>query len=199
MNKTETHPHRILTVGNMTRIAVLTAAACILDLIQIPIVAFYKLDFGNVPVLLGTFSMGTVPGIIILALKCLIGLIHTSSMGIGKLADFIMSAALIIPAGLLYHRNKTRKTAVWGMLTGTLCMTVVGVLVNLWILIPFYMTAFHMDMQGILNYAGVAGVDAQWKLLLMITGPFNLLKGLLLSLVTGLIYKPLSPLLHQKL
>ncbi len=199
MNKTETHPHRILTVGNMTRIAVLTAAACILDLIQIPIVAFYKLDFGNVPVLLGAFSMGTVPGIIILALKCLIGLIHTSSMGIGKLADFIMSAALIIPAGLLYHRNKTRKTAVWGMLTGTLCMTVVGVLVNLWILIPFYMTAFHMDMQGILNYAGVAGVDAQWKLLLMITGPFNLLKGLLLSLVTGLIYKPLSPLLHQKL
>ena len=189
----------ILTVGNMTRIAILAAAACILDLIQIPVVAFYKLDLGNVPVLLGTFAMGTVPGIVILALKCVIGLVHTSSMGIGKLADFIMSAAMIIPAGLIYHHGKSRKSALIGMLIGTLCMTVTGVLVNKWIMLPFYMTAFHMDMAGILQYAGVEGVDSEWKLLMLITGPFNLVKGLLLSLVTTLIYKPLSPLLHERI
>jgi len=198
MNTTVT-TRKFLTVGNMTRIAILAAAACILDLLQIPVVAFYKLDFSNVPVLLGTFAMGVVPGSLILVLKCVIGLIHTSSMGIGKLADLIMSLAMVIPAGLIYHRNKTRKSAIVGMLIGTLCMTVVGVLVNKWILLPFYMTAFHMDMTGIINYAKVAGVDTEWKLLLLITGPFNLLKGIVLSLITGLIYKPLSPVLHAKI
>ena len=194
---TTTGKHSFLTVGNMTRIAILAAAACILDLLQIPIIAFYKLDLGNVPVLLGTFAMGPIPGIIILALKCLIGLLHSSSMGIGKLADFLMSLALIVPAGLIYYRNKTRKDAIIGMLIGTLCMTVAGVLINKWILLPFYMTAFHMDMNGILAYAGVNGVDSEWRLLLLVTGPFNLLKGVLLCLVTALIYKPLSPLLHH--
>ena len=157
------------SVGVMTRVAILAAAASILFLIQIPIVAFYKLDLSNIPVLLGAFSMGPIPGMMILALKSLIGLLSSSSAGIGELADFIMGAALVLPAALIYQQNKTRKSAI-----------------------------FHMDMDGILRFANVAGVDSEWKLLLMITGPFNLLKGVVLSVVAGLIYKPLSPILHAK-
>ena len=187
------------SVGVMTRIAILTAIASILFLIEIPVVAFYKLDLSNIPVLLGTFSMGAVPGLIILFLKSAIGLLHSSSAGVGELADFIMGAALILPAALIYHRNKTRKSAIIGMLIGTLCTAIAGVLVNKFIMLPFYMGAFHMDMQGILDFARVTGVDTVWKLLLLITGPFNLLKGTVLCIVTGLIYKPLSPILHEKI
>ena len=187
------------SVGVMTRIAILAAAASILFLIEIPVVAFYKLDLSNIPVLLGAFSMGTVPGLIILGIKSAIGLLHSSSAGVGELADFIMGAALVIPASLIYHRNKTRKNAIIGMAVGTICMVIAGILTNKWIMLPFYMGAFHMDMDGIIKAARVAGVDSEWKLLLLITGPFNLLKGAVLSLVTGLIYKPLSPLLHRKL
>ena len=187
------------SVGVMTRIAILAAIASILFLLEIPIVAFYKLDLSNIPVLLGTFSMGAVPGLIILGLKSAIGLLHSSSAGVGELADFIMGAALIIPAAVIYHRNKTRKNAIIGMIVGTLCTAVAGVLVNKFIMLPFYMGAFHMDMDGILKFANVAGVDSEWKLLLLITAPFNLLKGAVLSVVTGLIYKPLSPILHEKI
>ena len=187
------------SVGVMTRIAILTAIASILFLIEIPVVAFYKLDLSNIPVLLGTFSMGAVPGLIILFLKSAIGLLHSSSAGVGELADFIMGAALILPAALIYHRNKPRKSAIIGMLIGTLCTAIAGVLVNKFIMLPFYMGAFHMDMQGILDFARVTGVDTEWKLLLLITGPFNLLKGTVLCIVTGLIYKPLSPILHEKI
>ncbi len=187
------------SVGVMTRVAILAAAASILFLIQIPIVAFYKLDLSNIPVLLGAFSMGPIPGMMILALKSLIGLLSSSSAGIGELADFIMGAALVLPASLIYMQNKTRKNAIIGMAVGTLCMVIAGVLTNKFILLPFYMGAFHMDMDGILRFANVAGVDSEWKLLLMITGPFNLLKGVVLSVVAGLIYKPLSPILHAKI
>lgn len=187
------------SVGVMTRVAILAAIASILFLIEIPIVAFYKLDLSNIPVLLGTFSMGIVPGLIILGIKSAIGLLHSGSAGVGELADFIMGAALIIPAAVIYHRNKTRKNAIIGMIIGTLCTALAGVLVNKFIMIPFYMGAFHMDMNGILNFTNVAGIDTEWKLLLLITAPFNLLKGTVLCVVTGLIYKPLSPMLHEKI
>ena len=187
------------SVGVMTRIAILAAAASILFLIEIPVVAFYKLDLSNIPVLLGAFSMGTVPGLIILGIKSAIGLLHSSSAGIGELADFVMGAALIIPASLIYHQNKTRKNAIIGMVIGTLCMVVAGILMNKYVLIPFYMGAYHMDMEGIIRFAKVSGVDTEWKLLLLNTGPFNLLKGAVLSIVAGLIYKPLSPILHERI
>ena len=187
-----------LSVATMTRIAILAAAASILFLIEIPIVAFYKLDLSNIPVLLGAFSMGPVPGVIILALKSAIGLLHSSSAGVGELADFVMGAALIVPAAVFYHQNKNRKNAMIGMAIGTVCMVIAGVLMNKWVMLPFYMGAFHMDMDGIIKAAGVAGVDSEWKLLLLVTGPFNLLKGVVLSIVTALIYKPLSPILHAK-
>ena len=152
---------KTFSVQSLTRIAMLAAVASVLFLIEIPIVAFYKLDLSNIPVLLGAFSMGTVPGLAILGLKSLIGLLHSTSAGVGELADLIMGAALVIPASLMYHRKKTRKNALLGMAVGTVCMVVTGVLVNKWIMLPFYMKAFHMDMQGILNYAKVSGVDSE--------------------------------------
>lgn len=189
---------KILTTPVLTRCAILAAAASVLFLLEIPVVAFYKLDLSNIPVLLGAFAMGPIPGIVILAIKSLIGLLHSSSAGIGELADFIMGLALILPASLIYQHGKSRKSALLGMLVGTLCMVFVSVLVNKFIMLPFYMGAFHMDMDAILKYAGVAAVDSEWKLLFLITAPFNLLKGIVLSLVTALIYKPLSPILHAK-
>lgn len=193
-----TQKSKTFSTLNLTRMAILVAIASILFVIEIPIVAFYKLDLSNIPVLLGAFSMGTVPGVIILALKSVIGLLHSSSAGVGELADFLMGAALVIPASLMYQRNKTKKTALIGLAVGTVCMVAVSVFVNKWIMLPFYMGAFHMDMDSIIKYANVAGVDSEWKLLLLITAPFNLLKGFVLSVVTGLIYKPLSPLLKGK-
>lgn len=189
-----------LSVQYLTRIAVLTALASILFLIEIPVVAFYKLDLSNLPVLLGAFSMGPVPGLIILLLKSLIGMLHSSSMYVGELADFIMGAAFVLPAALIYRRHKTRNTALIGMAVGTVVMIVVAVLVNWKIMIPFYMTAYGMPMEAVVGMAtkAVPFVDTEWKLLLCVTAPFNLLKGVVLSALTFVLYKHLSPLLHVR-
>ena len=189
-----------LSVQYLTRIAVLTALASILFLIEIPVVAFYKLDLSNLPVLLGAFSMGPVPGLIILLLKSLIGMLHSSSMYVGELADFIMGAAFVLPAALIYRRHKTRNTALIGMAVGTVVMIVVAVLVNWKLMIPFYMTAYGMPMEAVVGMAtkAVPFVDTEWKLLLCVTAPFNLLKGVVLSSLTLVLYKHLSPLLHVR-
>ena len=189
-----------LSVQYMTRIAILGALSAILFMIEIPVVAFYKLDVSTLPALLGAFSMGPMAGLAILLIKDLFGMLHSSSMYVGELADFIMGAAFILPAALIYRRAKSRKTALIGMVAGTVCMIVVSVLVNWQIMIPFYMSAYGMPMEAVIGMAKKAlpFVDTELKLLLFVTAPFNLLKGIVLSALTFLLYKRLSPLQHVK-
>ena len=191
---------KTMSIHNIARIAVLTALASILFMIEIPVVAFYKLDLSNLPVLLGAFSMGPVAGLIILGLKSLIGMMHSTSMYVGELADFIMGAAMVLPAAWLYRRNKSRKTALVGMTIGTVSMIVVAVLVNWLIMIPFYMNAYGMPMEAVIGMATAVlpFVDTEIELLLYVTAPFNLLKGIVLSALTYVLYKHLSPLLHDR-
>ena len=189
-----------LSVQYMTRIAILGALSTILFMIEIPVVAFYKLDVSTLPALLGAFSMGPWAGLAILAIKDVFGLLHSSTMYVGELADFIMGAAYILPAALIYRYKKSRKNALVGMIVGTVAMIVVAVLVNWKIMIPFYMTAFGMPMESIIGMAQSAlpFVDTEVELLLYVTAPFNLLKGAVLSALTFLLYKRLSPLLHVR-
>lgn len=184
-----------VSVQYLTRIAVLTALASVLFLIEIPFVAFYKIDLSNLPVIIGTFSMGMGPGLVILALKSLIGMLHSSTMYVGELSDFIMGAAYIIPAAIIYKRNKTRKGALIAVVVGTLAMAAVAIIVNWKIMIPFYVTVMHIPMESVL---GMAGTDSLVKLLLTVTVPFNIVKGLLLSVLTFLLYKHISPLLKVR-
>ena len=111
-----------------------------------------------------------------------------------------MGAAVLLPAALLYRRQKSRKNALIGMLVGTLAMIVVSVIVNWKIMIPFFMSAFHMPMEAIIGMAQktLPFVNTEWKVLLFVTAPFNLLKGVVLSALTFLLYKRLSPLLHVR-
>ena len=186
------------SVQYMTHIAILAAISAVLMRFEIPIFGnIYKLDASNVPVMLAGFSMGPVPGIFTLLIKDLINLLFTQTLGIGDLADFIMTAAFILPASLIYKFGKSRKNALIGMIVGTVVASAVAVVVNGTILFPFYMTAFHMDLAAI---AGALGCQqsGMMGILLTTTLPFNLLKWILISLLTFVIYKPLSPVLHVK-
>ena len=169
-------------------------------MIEIPIVLFYKLDLSSLPVLLGAFSMGPVPGTLVLLVKALLGLLHTTSQGVGELADFIMGFAMMFPAAVIYRRMKSRKGAIVGMVVGTVVATIVGVLANLYIMIPFYGAAYGMPVEAIIGMGAsiIPAVDSIWKFVLIITAPFNVLKWAVISIVTGLIYKPLSPILHGR-
>ena len=187
-----------INTGKLVTIAILAAVASILFILEIPVVLFYKLDFSNLPVLLGTFSMGPVAGIVILAVKSLLGLLHTTSLGVGELADFLTGLAMVIPAGLFYRATKSRRGAILGMVVGGLCATLAGVLANVYLLIPFYGSAFGMPVSEIISMgqALVPAIHTVWEFVLIITAPFNLFKWAAICVLGGLMYKPLSPLLH---
>ena len=135
---------KFFTTQRLTLIAILGAISIVLFLppLQITIVLFYKLDFSNIPVLLGTFAMGPLTGAAILFLKSAVGILFSSSLGVGELADFLMGLAMLLPAGLIYRQQKSRKSAILGMAAGAVAATVAGILLNAFLLIPFYAAAF---------------------------------------------------------
>ena len=192
-----------VSTRKLTTVAILAAIAALLFMIEIPVipaVPFYKLDLSNLPVLLGTFAMGPLAGTWILLIKSVLGLLHSSSQGVGELADFIMGLCMVLPAGFLYRRRKTRGGAIIGMVVGSVAATVAGVLTNLYILIPFYSAVYHMPLEAIIGMgqAVVPSIDGVGEFVLFITGPFNLVKWTIISVLGALIYKPLSPILHGR-
>lgn len=197
---TSTKRKPLLTTREMATVAILAAISAVLFMIEIPIVLFYKLDLSHLPVLLGTFAMGPLPGAMILLVKSLLGLLHSSSQGVGELADFLMGFAMLLPAGLVYMRSKSRKGAIVGMAVGAVVATIVAVFANMYIMLPFYGTAYGMPIEQIVSMgaAVVPAVDSAWRFVLLITAPFNLLKWIVISVLAGLMYKPLSPILHGR-
>ncbi len=191
-----TGPKKTKTI---TRIGVLAAVASVLYFIPgIPIVPpIYKLDFSSLPVILGGFSLGIVPSLIILATKDVIGLFHSSSLGVGELADFVTSACMVIAAVSVYKRNRTLKGALVALAAGTVSMVISGALVNWLVMIPFYVSVMHLPMESIIGMVGklIPFVDTLPKLILFATVPFNLLKGVVLSVLCFLLYKRISAFL----
>ena len=175
--------NKMLSTANMTRIAVLGAISAILfmwpEITIIP--PFYKLDFITLPVLLGGFAMGVGPGVLIVAIKDLIGLTHSGTAGVGELADFIMTCAMLIPAVMVYQRKKSRKGALISLAIGSAAMIVVAALVNAFLLFPM----LTKEMPS-------------FEFILTATLPFNLLKAVVISAITYFVYKPLSPMLKVR-
>ena len=185
---------------NLTRCGLLAAMAVILYYIEIPVVAFYKLDLSTMPAILAGFAMGPVQGAAVVIVKNLVHMLGTSTACVGEMADILMSCAFVIPASLLYRRNKTRSGALRAMLAGGAAMTVAGVLVNYFILIPAYQVLMNLPLEVIIGMGQkvLSFVDSTLKLVIFITAPFNLLKAAVLSGTTYLLYKRVSPLLHQR-
>lgn len=197
---TEKVKTRSMTTRELATVAILAAIAALLFLFEIPIVLFYKLDLSNLPALLGAFALGPVNGALILLVKSVLGLLHSTSQGVGELADFIMGFAMIFPAGLIYRRDRSRRGAIIGMAVGSVAATVAAVITNMYIMIPFYGAAYGMPVEAIIGMGQsvLPAVDSIWKFVLLITAPFNLLKWLVISVIGGIIYKPLSPVLHGR-
>ncbi len=189
----------------LVQIAMLAAVAGVLMVIEFPIPflapPFYKMDFSELPVLIGTFAMGPVAGMLIELIKILINFVlnGTQTAGVGELANFLMGCAFIIPAGMIYKKKKTKKHAVAGMATGVVTMVVASCILNAWVLLPAYGKAFHMPVQAFVDMGAaiIPAIDSLLKFCFLCVAPFNLIKGIVVSLLTLVLYKHISVLLKE--
>ena len=194
------------TTHNLTVAAMLSAVAFILMFIEFPIPmlipAFIKMDFSDLPALLGAFALGPVYGVIISFMKNLLHIVikGTSTACVGELSNFILGAIFSAVAGYLYKHHKSRKTAIIGAVAGAVAMGVLSVPSNYFVVYPAYVQFYHMPLEAILGMyqAILPSANSLIKCLVIFNMPFTLVKGLLDALLCMLIYKPLSPILHGR-
>ena len=191
---------KIFTTKNLVLMAIFSALAAVLMLLEFPVPfiapSFYEIDLSEIPVLIGSFIMGPVAGVIIEAVKILLILLirGTDTAYVGELANFIIGCCFIVPAGVIYKKNKTKKSALIGIATGTMLMAVAGVIINYAILIPFYVKAYGMPLDAIIGMGAKINslISNKWTFVLVCVAPFNIVKGVIDSLITALVYKRIS-------
>ena len=188
----------------IAKVGVLGAVATVLMLFEFPLwfaPNFYELDFSEVPVLLGTFALGPAAGDMIELVKILINFVvnGTDTGGIGEFANLLIGCSFIVPAGIIYKKHKTFKSAILGLIVGTISLAIVGAFLNYFLLLPVYSKIYGAPIQAFIDMGNVlnpAITDLKTFVMYAVV-PFNIFKGIVVSAMVILIYKRLSPILHK--
>ncbi len=187
---------------NMVWIAMLGAVAVVLMLFEFPLPflpPFYKIDASELPVIVGAFAMGPLAGVAIELIKILLNLLldGTTTAFVGEFANFLIGCSYVVPASVVYYYRKSKKNAIFGLLLGTVVCAVVGCLLNAYLLLPAYSKAFHMEIADLVAMGTKVNksINSMFTFVIFATAPLNILKCGLVSVITMLIYKPISRIL----
>ncbi len=187
-----------IDVRMLTTSALLAAVSYALAYIEVPVPlspTFAKMDLSDFPALIGAFAFGPVAGLLIEFVKNALQVLSTSTGGVGELANFIMGGSFVSTAGLIYRLRKTKKIAVLSCAAASVVMGVAAVIANYFILLPMF--EMFMPMEQIITAFGefIPFIHTKLDVVLFNAFPFNLLKGLVISVFTMMIYKRLTPVL----
>lgn len=196
---------KIFTTRKTAMIGMFSAIAGILMLFEfpLPMIAppFYELDLSELPVLICGFAFGPVAGVVTEFLKVLIKLFikSTSTAFVGDLANFAVGCTMILPATILYHLKKSKKAAVISCIAGTICMAIFGTAFNALYLIPAFSKLYQIPLDSIIAMGTAinASITDIISFVVICVGPLNIIKGTVVSIITILVYKPLSPIIKR--
>ncbi len=189
-------------INYITQTAIFGGLAAILYCVpglqfQLPFVApgFMSVHLDEIPILISSFAYGPLLGVFEIILKTLIKLPMTSSLCVGELGDMLYSMALIIPAALIYKKNRTFKGAIIGLSVGVIANLFMTSIVNLYTIFQLYKLVYGFEdgyiagaFDAIFNWNLTSDFDPRIAILLL---PFNLIKNAIVVGVTFIAYKPL--------
>ncbi|MGN0243079.1 MAG: ECF transporter S component [Lachnospiraceae bacterium] len=191
--KTNQSLTRVITVSG-----VCAAMAIALMYLHFPVkyLGFLELELSDVPAILCGLTMGPLPGLLVELVKNLVHLLSTSTAATGELANFIMSGCFVlgisIPYSLLKGHISRNKNLVLSGLIGTIALVIAGIVVNYFITVPLYITAFfggNADPLFGMAQEFIPSIDSVEKLILIGITPFNVVKGVIVTIVSSLVYK----------
>lgn len=191
----------IQNVRILTMTAVLSAISFVLAFFEFPVPlspSFARMDLSDLPALIGAFAYGPISGILIELVKNALQFLTSSTGGIGELANFIMGSSFVVTAGLIYKLHKTKRTALIACLVASVVMGITAAIVNYFILLPVFEAFMPLD-QLIASFGEfIPFIKTKLDVVLFNAFPFNLLKGIGISIVTMLLYKKLTPILKGR-
>ena len=193
---------RLMSTNTMTKVAILSAISYILMFISLPIPGifpdFLKIDISDVPAIFGGMSLGPVAGFIIVFIKNLFQAMTASTTAwIGEIANLLIGGSYVVIVSLIYRHKKDIKGLLIGFILGTIAMIIVGCLTNYYMLLPFY--AKVMPMEAIISMGNIINprITDLGSFVILMIAPFNLVKAVLISLITLPLYKKMEVILKK--
>ena len=184
-NKKKTGIKKRLSAKRLALMAVFVALSYAVSFLEVPLfpaTPYLKLDFGNVFILLISFLLGPVEGVIVCAIKEGLRVLGSSSGGVGEIANFLVTTSYILLPSIVYQYKKGLKIVIPCLLAACVIGTGAALLANRFINFPLYMG------EG----AAAVFAGAFWFIV-----AFNLIKTLSIGLLTILLYKRLSNFLKK--
>lgn len=194
---------KYFTARRMATIAMLSAIAGVLMIFDFPVFfapSFYKVDFSELPALIGCFAYGPLAGVLIEFLKILVKLMFkgTTTAFVGELANFLIGSVFIFVASLIYLIGKNKKSAIAACVIGTLVMGVFACFINAIYLLPAFADMYGMPMEAIIGMGSKinSAITDIFSFVALAVAPLTMLKGAICSVITILIYKKLRKVIH---
>jgi riboflavin transporter len=187
------------------KISLLGCIAFLLMYIEIPLPifpSFLRIDIGDLPALIGAFAFGPMAGVLIELVKNVLYAIFKGNTAlIGETANFIIGSVLVFSAGIMYKRNKNKKGALLGLLVGGLAMTLAGAILNYFVFLPLYETILGFKISAVVGMGAALNHNIKDlnTFIIWVIIPYNLIKVIVVSVVTLAVYKSVSPVLHREI
>ena len=184
-----------MSVSMITKIALLSALAGVLMLFEAPLwfaPSFYKLDLSELAVMMGGLTMGPAAAALIELMKILLNFVLNGTItgGVGEVGNLLVGCAFVVPAAFVYQKWHSRKGMIVGMMAGIVCLVLFGSIVNYFVLLPVYSVVYGQPLEAFIamgHALNPAIVDLK-TFILFAVAPFNLLKGVIISVLTALLY-----------
>jgi len=194
--------NKLFSTRNLAKMAILAALGAALMFFEVPLPFapyFYEIDFSEVPILIGSFIMGPVAGVVMEFVKIMLKLAlkGTWTFGVGDFANFLIGISFIVPTSIIYRKLRSTKGMIVACVCGTVSLVVIGAILNYFVLLPFYSQFMPIEQIIQLGASVNAFVYDLKSLVLFATVPFNALKGILVSIITILIFKRVSKVLMK--
>ena len=192
--------HKVSPARRLCIIAICGAIAAVLHMLDFPLLflapEFYKLDFSELPVMLCGFYLGPSAAVFCEVIKIILKLLlkGTSTAFVGDFANFVVGCSLVLPAVIIYHTKKSRASALWGSVLGTVVLTIFGSAFNAVYLLPKFSQLYGIPLDAIIGMGTAinGGIHNISTFVLLAVAPLNLIKGAMISVLTLLLYKKVA-------
>lgn len=189
--------HKVRPARRVTIIGICGAIAAVLHMLDFPLLflapEFYKLDFSELPVMLCGFYLGPSAAVFCEVVKIVLKLLlkGTSTAFVGDFANFVVGCSLVLPAVILYHTKKSKASALWGCVVGTIVLTAFGSFFNAVYLLPKFSQLYGIPLEAIIGMGSAinSSITGITTFVLLAVAPLNLIKGAMISVLTILLYK----------
>ena len=185
----------LFSTRELVTIGLFSALAYVLMLLESPgYLGFLRIEFSDVPAILGGLGYGPAAGVFIELIKNLIKVLSTKTIGAGELSNFLVGSAFVIPLSIIYRKWKGKHKLLVGYVVSVLSMCIAGMLVNYFITVPIYSNMFG-GMEALIGFVGgmtpgfLPTIDSMWKLILIGITPFNVVKGTMMAVVSYYVFK----------